>query len=80
MVHLELGRSNAQLLRLADELAEQCQVGVLGIAACPPVQIVAAVFRWLEPYAEGLWSRSISDFAACPQDCHWRKETRFGGL
>lgn len=40
MVHLELGRSNAQLLRLAGELAERCHAGVLGIAACPPVQIV----------------------------------------
>ena len=40
MVHLELGRSNAHLLQLAGELAERCQAGVLGIAACPPVQIV----------------------------------------
>ena len=40
MVHLELGRSNAQLLQLAGELAERCHAGVLGIAACPPVQIV----------------------------------------
>jgi nucleotide-binding universal stress UspA family protein len=40
MVHLELGRSNAQLLQLAGEIAERCHAGVLGIAACPPVQIV----------------------------------------
>lgn len=40
MVHLELGRSNAQLLQLAGELAERCHAGVLGIAACPPVQII----------------------------------------
>ena len=40
MVHLELGRSNSQLLQLVGELAERCHAGVLGIAACPPVQIV----------------------------------------
>ncbi len=42
--------------------------------------VMAAVFRWLEPYAEGLISRSITEFAARPQDFLWRKETRFGGL
>ena len=42
--------------------------------------VMAAVFRWLEPFADGLVSRPITDFAAHPQDFHWRKETRFGGL
>ena len=42
--------------------------------------VMAAVFRWLEPFAEGLVSRSIMEFAAYPEDFHWRKETRFGGL
>jgi SAM-dependent methyltransferase len=42
--------------------------------------VMAAVFRWLEPYAEGLLSRSITEFAARPQDYLWRKETQFGGL
>jgi SAM-dependent methyltransferase len=42
--------------------------------------VMAAVFRWLEPYAEGLVSRSIMEFAARPQDYLWRKETRFGAL
>ena len=42
--------------------------------------VMAAVFRWLEPYASGLVSRSIREFAERPQDFHWRKETRFGGL
>ena len=40
MVHLELGRSNSQLLQLVGELAERCHAGVLGIAASPPAQIV----------------------------------------
>jgi SAM-dependent methyltransferase len=42
--------------------------------------VMTAVFRWLEPYAEGLLSRSIMEFAARPQDYLWRKETQFGGL
>lgn len=42
--------------------------------------VMAAVFRWLEPYAAGLVSRSIPEFAERPQDFHWRKATRFGGL
>jgi SAM-dependent methyltransferase len=42
--------------------------------------VMAAVFRWLEPYAAGLVSRSIMEFADHAQDFHWRKETRFGGL
>ena len=42
--------------------------------------VMAAVFRWLEPYAAGLVSRSIMEFADRARDFHWRKETRFGGL
>lgn len=42
--------------------------------------VMAAVFRWLEPYAKGLVSRSIMEFATYPQGFLWRKETRFGGL
>ncbi len=42
--------------------------------------VMAAVFRWLEPYARGLVSHSIMEFAARPQDFLWLKETRFGGL
>jgi len=42
--------------------------------------VMAAVFRWLEPYAEGLVSRSIMAFAEHAQEFHWRKRTFFGGL
>ena len=42
--------------------------------------VMAAVFRWLEPFADGLVSRPITAFAAHSQDFQWRKETRFGGL
>lgn len=34
MVHLELGRSNAALLKMTTELAERFHAGVIGIAAC----------------------------------------------
>ncbi|MSQ92501.1 MAG: class I SAM-dependent methyltransferase [Gammaproteobacteria bacterium] len=32
--------------------------------------VMAAVIRWLEPFADGLVSRLITDFAAHPQDFH----------
>jgi len=40
MVHLELGRSNAGLLQIAGDLAERFHAGVIGIAACQPMQLV----------------------------------------
>lgn len=42
--------------------------------------VMAVIFRLLEPYAQGLVSRSIADFAEHPQEFAWRKETRFGGM
>lgn len=39
MVHLDGGRPNAALLDVAATLAEQYHAGVIGIAACQPVQI-----------------------------------------
>lgn len=42
--------------------------------------IMSGVFRWLEPYAEGLISREIRDFAADADTFTWTKETYFGGL
>jgi nucleotide-binding universal stress UspA family protein len=40
MVHLELGRSNANLLRIAADLAERFDAAVIGVAACQPIQMV----------------------------------------
>lgn len=40
MVHLELGHSNAGLLQITGDLAERFHAGVIGIAACQPMQIV----------------------------------------
>jgi SAM-dependent methyltransferase len=42
--------------------------------------IMAAIFRWLEPYAAGLLSCQVHELASQPQSCDSRKETRFGGL
>lgn len=40
MAHLELGHSNAGLLRIAGELAQRFDAGVIGIAMCQPMQII----------------------------------------
>lgn len=40
MVHLELGQSNAGLLRTAGGLAARFQADVIGIAACQPMQLM----------------------------------------
>jgi nucleotide-binding universal stress UspA family protein len=40
MVHLELGHSNANLLKIAAELAERFHAGVIGIAAGQPIEAI----------------------------------------
>ncbi|MEJ1975455.1 MAG: hypothetical protein WDN49_04610 [Acetobacteraceae bacterium] len=40
MVNLELGRSNASLLKVAGDLAERFHASVIGIAARQPAQIM----------------------------------------
>jgi nucleotide-binding universal stress UspA family protein len=40
MIHLELGDSNAGLLRVARDLADRAGAGVIGIAASQPIQAV----------------------------------------
>jgi nucleotide-binding universal stress UspA family protein len=40
MVHLELGGSNAGVLRIAADLAERCRATVVGIGVCQPMQDV----------------------------------------
>jgi nucleotide-binding universal stress UspA family protein len=39
MVHVELGTSNARLLKMAGDLVERFQADVIGVAACRPIQI-----------------------------------------
>lgn len=40
MVHLEIGRSNVDLLQVAGDLAKRFQARVVGIGACQPMQLV----------------------------------------
>ena len=42
--------------------------------------LMSLVFDLLEPFAEGLWSHEISEFASNPEGFAWTKETYFGGL
>ena len=39
LVHLELGRANTGLLRVAGDLAQRFHAEVIGIAACQPMRI-----------------------------------------
>ncbi|MBL8668701.1 MAG: rhodoquinone biosynthesis methyltransferase RquA [Rhodospirillales bacterium] len=41
---------------------------------------MSLVFRWLEPFANGLIETEIASFAANPDEFSWSKETFFGGL
>ena len=40
MVPLQLGRANAALLQVVGDLAERFHAGVIGVAACRPLQVV----------------------------------------
>ena len=42
MVHLEIGRANLPLLKLAGELADRFDANLIGIVACQPMQVVYA--------------------------------------
>lgn len=42
--------------------------------------IMAAVFRYLEPFANSLLADSIQTLVPACEEFEWRKETRFGGL
>lgn len=42
--------------------------------------VMAVIFRLLEPYANGLVTRSIVEFAESPHEFEWDKRTRFAGM
>lgn len=46
----------------------------------PLAPVMAAVFRWLEPFAESLLDVPLQTLADEADAFEWRKETRFGGL
>jgi nucleotide-binding universal stress UspA family protein len=88
MVHLELGRSNASLLRVASDLARRFEASVIGIAACQPmpmyyadgysgdmiVQDRAEMAREIKA-AEDEFRSVLQDAAA---DVEWRSTVDFG--
>ncbi|MDH5749700.1 MAG: rhodoquinone biosynthesis methyltransferase RquA [Rhodospirillales bacterium] len=46
----------------------------------PLKPLMILVFRFLEPFAKGLWQSEIKDFAGNPQGFNWHKETYFAGM
>jgi len=40
MVHLQIGQSNAGLLRIADDLAQSFQARLIGVAVCQPMRLL----------------------------------------
>lgn len=50
------------------------------IALHPMRPVMQAVFRWLEPFANGLVRRQIEEFARARDEFSWSKSTYFGGL
>ena len=91
MVHLELGHSNAGLLRIAGDLAQRLGASVIGIVACQPMQMAFAdAYVPGEVYEQDNLERKreISDaeaeFRAALQPrakaLEWRKSVRFAAL
>lgn len=52
MVHLDLDRSNASLLAFTADLANRVQAGVIGIAACQPLDIVYSDGMIMDDYVQ----------------------------
>lgn len=48
--------------------------------AHPLKGVMSIVFDLLEPFAKGLWNKSIADYASRGGDFAWRTQTFFGGL
>lgn len=46
----------------------------------PLKPLMSLVFRWLEPYAEGLFDSEIQSRSAMAHDFEWTRTTYFGGL
>lgn len=50
------------------------------VALHPMRPVMRVVFRWLEPFADGLVRRQIESFASSRNEYSWSKSTYFGGL
>ena len=91
MVHLELGQSNAGLLRIAGDLAERLGAGVTGIVACQPMQMAfgdayvpGEVFEQDNNERKREIAQAEAEFRAALQTrakaLEWRKSVRFAAL
>ncbi|HKH80667.1 MAG TPA: universal stress protein [Methylovirgula sp.] len=91
MVHLELGQSNAHLLNVAGDVAQQFHADVIGIAACQPMQLTFTD-GYLPPELIDEDREEIErEFAKAEREFHdalrkrvvgleWRSRVTFGSL
>jgi nucleotide-binding universal stress UspA family protein len=91
MVHLELGQSNAGLLRITGDLAERFGASVTGIVACQPMQMAFAegyvpvdVYEQDDNERKREIERAEAEFRAALQPraktLEWRQTVRFAPL
>ena len=91
MVSVQLGRSNDALLRAAGGLAERFQSGVIGVAACRPIQVVccdyavpAKLFEEDRKQIAGQLKAAETEFRAAVQAracrLEWRPRTTMSPL
>src|SRR5476649_2811636 len=91
MVRLELGQSNKGLLAIAGDLAQRLKAGVIGIAACQPIQIVydatyvageilAEDRKQIEKQMKEAESEFRAELKDKVPDLGWRSTVTFGSL
>jgi nucleotide-binding universal stress UspA family protein len=91
MVHLELGDSNADLLRVARGLADRMEAGVIGIAASQPIQaVIGGSYAYgdvvqldreeVETEVKAAEAEFRSAFRAHTKPVEWRSAVMFGSL
>ena len=89
MVHLTAGSSNAGLLQIAGDLADRFHAHVIGIAACRPMQTVAADgyisgdiveqdFKQIDDALEAAEVEFRKALPAHANSLEWRSTTTFG--
>jgi nucleotide-binding universal stress UspA family protein len=91
MVRLELGHSNANLLKIVDNLAERFHADVIGIAACQPIETVygdnylAGAFveqdrEEIEKEIKAAEAEFRNALCACAGNLEWRATVTFAPL
>lgn len=91
MVHLELSKENASLLRIVGDLAERFRSKVIGIAACQPLQILLnegfsadeAIVQNRKDIAKEMEIAEAEFRAALSgraRDLEWRSSVTYGAL